>query len=125
MAIRLKTLSFNSGRMASLVAFYNALGANLIAKKVKAGSESFQGSLQDLEITIYEIPQKNDRSIPSFSMCFEVSEITSVITKLKALPDVQILMDIEQLPYGKTAIVKDPDGHSVEILELWVEKDQG
>lgn len=123
MSIRLKTLSFNSGRQASLVAFYNALGANLVAKKVKAGSESYQGHLQDLEITIYSSSQKAAPATPSFSICFEVDNIGSVMQKLKGLADVQILMDIEQLPYGKTAIVKDPDGHSIEILELWMEAD--
>ena len=34
---------------------------------------------------------------------------------LQKIPDVQVLMDIQELPDGKMAVVIDPDGHSVEL----------
>lgn len=119
MSARLKTLSFNSGRQTAAVAFYNALGANLVAKKVSVGSESFQGRLNDLEIVIYGIPKNEVALTPQFTMSFLVDQLQTVMERLRALPDAHVLMDVENMPHGKMAIVKDPDGHSVELVELW------
>lgn len=125
MSVNLKTLSFNSGRQEAMVAFFDALGAGMTAKQVSVGSQSFQGRLNSLEIVIYGIPKKENPTTPSLSLRFEVTQIIPIMEKLKALSGVQVLMDIEMMPDGKKAIVKDPDGHSVELIELWAGTGQG
>jgi len=39
--------------------------------------------------------------------------------RVRSCAGVQVVMDIEMMPDGKKAIVLDPDGHSVEIVEAW------
>lgn len=102
-----------------MVAFYNALGANLAAKKVSVGSESYRGQLQDVEIAIFGIPKGDRSATPNLAICLEVRDLEATLEKIRALPEAEILMDIELLPHGKTAVLKDPDGNSVELLELW------
>ena len=119
MAVKLVTLAFNSGRQAAMVDFYRALGANLQRKQISKGGESFFGILGNLEIEIYSIAKKASLASPDFSMRFQVLDIAATIQKVKQLPDFEIIMDIEMLPDGKKAIVVDPDGHSVELIQYW------
>jgi len=119
MAVRLVTLAFNSGRQEDMVAFYRSLGAELRAKQVSKGGHSYQGNLGNLEITIYSFARREAVAAPNFSMRLEVDEIDSTMERVRSCAGVQVVMDIEMMPDGKKAIVLDPDGHSVEIVEAW------
>lgn len=104
-----------------MVLFYNALGACLEAKQVKVGSASYRGAIGDLEIVLYGIPKKQPPTTPNLSLRFEVKDIDKVMTGLREIPETRIIMDVEMLPDGKKAIVLDPDGHSVELVQSWAQ----
>ncbi len=106
-----------------MVGFYRSLGAELKAKQVSKGGHSYQGNLGNLEITIYSIPRRETVAEPNFSMRLEVDEIDATMEKVRFCSGVRIVMDIEILPDGKKAIVLDPDGHSVEIVEALTTQD--
>lgn len=108
-----------------MVEFYRALGAELVSKPVRKGGECFQGSLGSLEISIYNVEKKETPVTPNFLMRLEVEKIEPVMERVRQVENVQILMDVESLPDGKKAILLDPDGHSIELIEPWSETDQG
>ena len=119
MALSLMALAFNSGQHESLVEFYQALGAILSPKKVKVGSMSYQGQINGIEIVIYQSNKLESHGLPSLALRFEVEKIDDVMMRLKAIKKAEVVMGIEMMPDGKKAIVLDPDGRSVEIVELW------
>lgn len=119
MGIRLSTLSLNTTNPEVLVAFYQAMGADLKPAQVKIGSQIYRGQLDNLEIEIYQIQKKSQTLTPDISIRFEVSDIATILERLKQLPQVQIMMDLEHMPDGQKAIVLDPDGRSVEIISLY------
>lgn len=121
MAVRLMTLAFNSGQHEEMVNFYRALGAKLEVKQVNKGTQSYQGTLGELEITIYCFEKRDPAFTPNFSMRFTVDEIDAIMTRLHAVAGASVIMDIEMMTDGKKAIVLDPDGHSIELIQAWSE----
>ena len=122
MSAKLQTLSFNSKRQKDLAAFYQVLGATMALKSVKVGSETYQGKLGDLDVVIYCIQNQDKIISPNLSLCFEVKNLSVLLGALKNVPGVQTMMDEAPMPTGKSAIVLDPDGRSVELIELWAEQ---
>ncbi|MFN7730179.1 MAG: VOC family protein [Bdellovibrio sp.] len=122
MSAKLQTLSFNSKRQKDLAAFYQVLGAGMTLKSVKVGSETYQGRLGDLNIVIYCIQNQDKTSSPNLSLCFDVKNLSALLRDLKKVPGVQTIMDEAQMPTGRSAVVLDPDGRSVEFIELWAEQ---
>ena len=119
MALSLISLAFNSKHNEALAQFYEALGAKLLPKKVKVGSMTYQGEINGIEISIYHSEHPEPPKLPSVSLRFKVDDIEGTLSRLRAQPLAQVMMDMEMMPDGKKAIVLDPDGRSVEIVELW------
>lgn len=122
MFVKLQTLSFNSKRQKDLAAFYRALGARMEVKAVKVGSETYQGQLGSMTVVIYGIESRDTSQGPHLSLCFEVKNLSGVLAELKKVPGVQTMMDEAPMPSGKSAVVLDPDGRSIELVELWAEQ---
>ncbi len=101
--------------------FYSALGAGMAPKSVKVGSVVYQGALGDLEVMIYLAKKSSPPPIPQISMRFLVENVAERLKAVSAVAGVQVLMDVMDLPDGKKAIVLDPDGHSIELIQLWAE----
>ena len=122
MSAKLQTLSFNSKRQKDLAAFYQVLGATMALKSVKVGSETYQGKLGDLDIVIFCIQNQEKTSNPNLSLCFDVKNLSGLLRELKRVPGVQTMMDEAPMPTGRSAVVLDPDGRSVELIEIWAEQ---
>lgn len=122
MPAKLQTLAFNSERQEEMSQFYLALGANLKPKQVKVGSIVWQGFLGGLELIIYSAPKLNPAPVPQISMRFEVRDVEKSLESIRHVPGAEVLMDLMDLPDSRKAIVLDPDGHSVEIYQPWVEQ---
>lgn len=119
---KLVTVTFNTHQIARMVEFYASLGANLLPSAVKRGGNVYRGALGNLELVLHSIEAKNDeQKTPRVSLRFELTQIESLWLKVKALPGADVIMDLESLPTGKSFIVIDPDGHSIEIFEKWDE----
>jgi lactoylglutathione lyase len=119
--IKLVTLSFNTSHLQEMVSFYRAVGAVLDFKTVSKGGSSYQGQLGQLNLVFYEIPKSLEKVSPNFSMKVEVENLQQVMANLQEAADFSshIIMDQEVLPQGKTSILLDPEGHSLELIELW------
>lgn len=104
--------------------FYKTLGIELIPREVKKGSVTWRGLVGNLELQIYACKKIDPPPVPKISLRFEVANLSDILNKLRLIDGVQIVMDEMQLPDSKSAVVLDPDGHSVELSELWGAKDE-
>lgn len=117
--IRLVTLAFNSTRFMPMVNFYRALGAELSETPVRKGGVSYQGQLGNLTLSFYNVDKAAKSPSPNFAMRLEVDQLDEVMARVRDLEGVEVLMDCEMLPDGKQSILLDPDGHSLELVEVW------
>ena len=78
-----------------------------------------RGLLGNLELVRHNIKLPGEKPTPRVSLRFELQNIDASWDRIKLVPDVNIMMDLESMPSGKSFIVVDPDGHSIEIFEKW------
>lgn len=117
MTSQLVTVTFNTCHLDQMIAFYNALGAHLGEARVNKGGQIFRGVLGNLEVVLHSIENLSESQIPRVSLRFELGNIEEVWKRVKALPYANVILDLEILPSGKSFVVIDPDGHSIEIFE--------
>lgn len=116
MDIGLKTLTLNTPNLNAMADFFSTLGFAVERQKVDKGSECCKIQAGATEITLMSIPQRQRSSTPDIALRIQVQKIDEVVKKLRDIASVQIIMDVEFLNEGKTAMVVDPDGRSIELL---------
>lgn len=120
MSAQLVTITFNTRHTLRMVEFYRALGAQLRADTVNKGGAVHRGSLANIELVLHAIPKgPSDAGTPDISIRFDLVGIDEIFERIRALPDVDILMDLQSMPAGRVFIAVDPDGHSIEVFEAW------
>ncbi len=120
MALKLITLTINTADQQRLVTFYEALGLSFAPMKVTIGSEAYKATLPGFEFVIFGIKKNgNISATPNMALRFHVSNLDDVIAKVKEVPGCTVVFDPEAMVDGKMAILLDPDGHSVEIIQPW------
>lgn len=119
MVSQLVTITFNSADMARTMAFYNALGANLSLARVNKGAEIYRGHLGNIELVFHSIPVREGGAIPRVSLRFQLVDIDQIWQRLQEIPQVNVVLGLESMPEGRSFIVVDPDGHSIEVFEKW------
>lgn len=125
MSIRLMSITLNTAKLTEQVEFYSALGFRLEKVKVAKGSEYFRAALPEasatsagFEIRIYGLQDKKNSATPSLQYCFSVVGVEETFKKVQAISGVSVLMDPTVMPDGLMAIVKDPDGNSIELIGI-------
>ena len=118
MNAKLLSLQLNTPDLETLCQFFQCLGAQLKEVKVKKGSSYFMADMGPFDLKIFSIPQRQRSSTPDLSLRVQVQEIEKVVAELKKMSQVGIIMDVEFLNEGKTALVSDPDGRLIELLEI-------
>ena len=118
MDTRLLSLQLNTPDIDLLCRFFSHIGVALEEKKVNKGSSYYCADLGSFQLKVFSIPQRQRSSTPDLSLRVQVTDIHQVMSKLKEMPEVQVVMDVEDLVEGKTALVSDPDGRLVELYGL-------
>ena len=117
MSMVLSSLIINTSDLKKMVEFYRTLGIPLEVKSVSICTEVYRGHLADLEFALYGVAELNHRIQPAFQLCFQVDNLEEVIRRIQQLHYSMVLLDPTEMPDGRRAIVLDPDGHSIELLE--------
>ena len=122
MAVKLISITLNTSNLDGQIRFYKALGFEIETVKVSKGSECYRarpaiGDRQSIgfEINIFGLKDKKNSATPIIQLAFSVVDFDKVFRQLTAIEGVEVLMDPTDLPDGRKAIVKDPDGNSIEI----------
>jgi len=119
MSSQLVTVTFSTQNLDLMKEFYNALGANLQVARVDKGSQMLRGQLGSLELILHSIVRPGEKQTPRVSLRFELAGIDEIWKRVKTVPSANVILDLENMPTGKSFVVIDPDGHSIEIFERW------
>ena len=98
--------------------FYLALDLPLEKEKHGTGPAHYACDLAGVHFAIYELdpwkgPERRSRSHDTM-VGFAISDLDAALEKLKPL-NTKIVIPPEQVPWGKRAVVMDPDGRPVEL----------
>ena len=110
--------------MEKSIKFYNEILELPIKTKSKDWTEFFNN---DTVLALHPAPKKKKRILKVGSgtlVGFEVSDLNSTIEKLKQ-KRVKFFKKPKEEPFGKHAIVQDPDGHLISIAEIKEKSSEG
>ena len=97
------------------VEFYKILGMNFVLHAHGNGPEHYAAELPGFVFEIY--PEGKD-SVPTTGtrIGFRVTELDGVVEHVAEL-GAQIVSPAKQSPWGRRTVVRDFDGHTVELLD--------
>jgi lactoylglutathione lyase len=109
--------------MEKSIKFYNEILELPIKTKSKDWTEFFN---KDTVLALHPAPKKKSilRVGSGTLVGFEVSDLNSTVEKLKQ-KRVKFFKKPKEEPFGKHAIVKDPDGHLISIAEINEKSSEG
>lgn len=113
----LTSITINTGRTEQILRFYGRLGLEFQAKNVSKGGQCHKTFVGALEITFFGVKETANSRFPDLQLTFRIADLEKVVADLTAIDGVQCIMDPTILPDGKKAILLDPDGRSIELIE--------
>ena len=108
----LNLLVIRSSNLEQAKAFYEALGLRFEAHQHGKGLPHFAAVKNGIVFEIY--PRADGQSTTATRLGFKVDAIEETIAKLLRAGG-KIVTSPKSSPWGVRAIVKDPDGHKVEL----------
>jgi lactoylglutathione lyase len=98
-----------------LAIFYTALGYHFVKHRHGKGPEHLSCTIGEMVFEIYPADGENENTT-STRLGFSVPSLTNALNKLREL-DVTVLAEPADTPFGRRAVVKDFEGHKVELYE--------
>lgn len=117
MSSELISVTLNTANLTALVEFYTFLGFELKKANVSRGSELYRAQHGNVELCLYGLIDKKNSVSPVLQLGFQVAALKDLFGKIKSIEGVTVLLEPTELPGGLKAIIKDPDGNSVELTE--------
>jgi lactoylglutathione lyase len=115
MDVQLNLIVIRSSDIEQSSHFYKLLGLQFSKHRHGNGPEHYACELGNLVFEIYP-GQKALDSTKTTRIGFRVTELDMILAKLEE-NGVEIISRPENSPWGRRAIVSDPDGHRVELTE--------
>ena len=98
------------------VKFYRMLGLNFVKHRHGNGVEHFSCELGEIVFEIY--PQQNNlESTKLTRLGFKVANLKSLFEKLQQ-EKIKVIVEPKKSEWGLRAVVSDPDGHRIELLQI-------
>jgi lactoylglutathione lyase len=115
-SIQLNLVVIRSQNIKQSVAFYQHLGLSFEKQKHGKGLEHFASEVNGVTFEIYPCTPK---TLPTTStrLGFRVSSVDTIIDKFQK-HGASIISPAEDSEWGRRAIIADPDGHRVELIQL-------
>jgi predicted enzyme related to lactoylglutathione lyase len=110
----LNLVVIRSAKLEAAARFYEALGVHLARERHGSGPEHFAGPAGTVVLEIY--PQGNDSDTLVVRLGFRVASLAAVLADVEATGG-SIASPPQNSPWGFRAVVVDPDGHRVELVE--------
>jgi lactoylglutathione lyase len=100
--------------MERLAEFYALLGLQMEKHRHGNGPEHFASELEGSVFEIYPRQDETD-STAGVRIGFEVADVDAIVQML-ADAGMRVLSVPRSSPWGRRAVLEDPDGHRVELL---------
>lgn len=95
-------------------AFYRCLGLTFVSEQHGAGPAHYAAVLDGMVLELY--PRKSDRLAAQLRLGFQVTAVDSVVRHLQER-GARVISAPKESPWGRRAVVEDPDGHSIEVVQ--------
>lgn len=95
--------------------FYECLGLQLIRHRHGSGPEHLAAELGGCVFEIYPLSSKGATTLGT-RIGFRVPSLDALIAALGDFPEA-IITPPQESPWGRRAVVADPDGHRIELLQ--------
>ena len=111
----LNLVVLRSGDMERAADFYRCLGLDFSSHRHGKGPEHFAAEVGDVVFEIYPLSPDGSSTLGT-RIGFSVVSLDEAIESLKDFPNA-ILSPPADSPWGRRAVVADPDGHKVELIQ--------
>lgn len=118
MKLDIISITINTADLQPMLQFYSELGLQFEHVNVSKGSSVHRSKIEGLEFSIFEITQVSMKSAPSLQLTFKVEDVKSTVEKLLKIDLAMCVLDPIELDGAMKAIILDPDGHSIELIEV-------
>ena len=115
MSIRPSLLVIRATDLVAARAFYEALGLDFELEKHGNGPEHLSHAKSGFVFEVYP-RRSNSDSTSSVRLGFSVASLASVLISLEDV-GAEVVSKPKESEWGRRAVVRDPDGHTVELLE--------
>lgn len=116
-----KHVSFLTGDMDRTLAFYALLGAELLKRlRTPEGYDRAVLELGGARVQFFQVPGERPAPHPHWAehLALELPDLLTVVEQLRGA-GYPLSREVQPSPGGRPmAFVRDPDGRSVELLEL-------
>lgn len=109
----LKLIVLKTNDVESLRAFYTRLGFRFVEEQHGKGPLHFSAPLGDGILEIYPLP--DGKQPDTTRLGFAVSDVVSIVASL--IETEVVVSKPKQTEWGLRAVVRDPDGRTVELYE--------
>ena len=96
--------------------FYQTLGIELVEERHGKGPVHFAGRVGGVVIEVYPLADDGIPVDPSTRLGFAVENLAEVVQALHGI-GTKIVTEPQETTWGFQAVVRDPDGRSVELTQ--------
>jgi lactoylglutathione lyase len=114
--VSLTLLVLKTRQVEQLRAFYQTLGVALVEERHGKGPVHFAGRAGAVVIEVYPLPDDGSPVDSSTRLGFTVENVADVVRALEGF-GTKIVTPPKETAWGFQAVVKDPDGRSVELTQ--------
>jgi lactoylglutathione lyase len=111
----LSLVVLQSANIEAAKAFYGLLGVSFVEEQHGKGPRHYAATLGPLVLEIY--PCRADKPSAPIRIGFQVPALDQTVEALRGR-GMRILQEPTESPWGRRAVVEDPDGNSVELASL-------
>jgi lactoylglutathione lyase len=112
----LKLLVLRTPQPVQLWRFYEVLGINFAEERHGTGPLHFAGRIGDAVLELYPLSKESGAHDSMVRLGFGVTDLSEVIRSLEAV-GTTVVSEPKQTAWGTRAVVRDPDGRSVELYQ--------
>jgi hypothetical protein len=102
--------------MDRLASFYAALGLRFTKHRHGKGPEHLSSMIGETTFEIYPSDDSDETTV-STRLGFSVPSLTNTLGQLRSLGATEVLVEPSNTEFGRRAVVKDFEGHKVELYE--------
>jgi lactoylglutathione lyase len=114
--VLLTLLVLKTRQIEQLRLFYQTLGVDLVEEKLGKGLVHFAGRAGAVVIEVYPLPDDGSLVDSSTRLGLAVGNVAEVMMALEGI-GCKIVTPPKETTWGLQAVVKDPDGRSVELTQ--------
>jgi lactoylglutathione lyase len=104
-------------------AFYSLIGLEFVKHRHGTGLEHLSAEMDGCTFELYPISEDSKLTLGT-RIGFYVHRLDDILSELSGNPGV-VISPVKDSPWGRRAVIVDPDGHKVELLEQTAQANGG